>query len=58
MIKIENDTCICGHSNVFHTLGIITKRPRCGKCSEKDSHKFKVDNLKYLEQCYDKRKYL
>lgn len=55
-----NLPCICGHYEDDHFIGTITKKSHCRACSDSGgkayyqwTHKFKLDNLKYLEGRYE-----
>jgi hypothetical protein len=49
--------CICGCAAYKHVTGYFTGTSICDGCTSYTNfhHEFKLDNLKYLEECYEKQ---
>ena len=50
--------CICSHIKMHHYESWVEAMAKCrGKCAVMGCgcQKFKPDNLKYLEECYEKQ---
>jgi hypothetical protein len=56
----KTDWCICGHIFDDHYFGQISGKAICNECiildREFDTHEFKLDNLRYIEDEAKKRK--
>jgi len=54
MLRLCEDPCICSHPNWQHYLDALSKMPYCIPCASVEDpkkcwHKFKLDNLKFVE---------